>query len=89
MEGVEESEGEGEGDGDGKRRRRRGEAASAASGDGARRPGRVSEPSHRSSGVRSAIAAGDPARRRRAERGEESAARTRASCRRGWIGRAD
>lgn len=76
MEGVEESEGDGEGDGEGARRRRRGEA-SAASGDGVRRPGRVSEPSHRSSGGRRAIATGTrrPARRRRrAERGGERGA---------------
>ena len=80
VDGVEESEGEGEGeeggwDGDGARRRRRGEA-SAASGDGARRPGRVSEPSHRSSGERRAIATGT------ARAGWRHAARTRRERRR-------
>jgi hypothetical protein len=63
---VEESEGEGEGDG--ARRRRRGEA-SAASGDGARRPGLVSDPSHRRSGERRAMRPGRRGGGRR-ERGE-------------------
>jgi hypothetical protein len=76
MDGVESEDG-GDGDGDGVRRRRRG-AASAASWEEARRPGRVSAPSHRSSGERRAIAT----RRRRRSGVDPHASRGR----RGWIG---